>query len=758
MRAAIYRPSCVPSVDALLEEVQRGAGAAFIAEEALSGQAIQKLRQVLAQPGAWAGLPITVLTIRGEPSLALHERLARLDALGGVALLERPARTDTLLSAAHTALRARRKQYEVRKREAELQIIADNVPALIAYVDRDLIFRRVNRTYLDWFRMSAGDVVGKPLIEVRGEERVSLARAYIGKALSGQHVNYETRLANHRGDIRDMSVLLAPDVADSGEVRGFVSVANDITERKLAEQTARERTNRLRFLHELSEAVRRLSDPADVIRLIIDMTAAELHVPRCSFAEVEPDGSTIRIKYSLRLDGSSSRNVYWLPDFGSRTIRLLQSGQPLVVQDAQHEFAGTDGLLGFQKAGIGAAIVSPILDKGRLVALLAVHTAESHNWHASEIELLSTLSDRCWAYIQRARAETELQESESRFRTLADGMPNLAWMAHADGRIFWYNQRWRDYAGTRQLGDFEGWGSQAPNDPEWRKSLSAGKPFESVFPIRAADGSTRLFLTRVSPVLDPGNRIIRWFGTNTDIDGQMQIEDDLRRANEELEEFAYVASHDLQEPLRMINIYSQLLLKRLGHSETQEFADFARYISSGVHRMEELIRDLLTYSQVTHAANEQVMTRANLAHSVQQALSNVHGRVKETGANVLVPDRMPVVLGDEGQFGHVFQNLLSNALKYRKPDVTPEICITVLQRSAKWDIRVKDNGIGFEQDQAERIFGLFKRLHRDDYPGTGLGLAICRRIVERFHGRIWAESQPGVGSTFHIELPVVEGA
>lgn len=684
-RGRVHALVC-PTFDDLIRELQSGAGAAFIAEEALNAAAIQRLRQLLAEHAPLLDLPLTILTIRGEPSQSLAGRLARLDPLGGVSLLERPARGDTLLSAAHTALRARRKQYEVRRRDAELQIINDNVPALIAYIDCDLVFRRVNRTYCEWFQIRSADVIGRTVEEVRGEDRVAGAREHLRRVLEGHPVHYETTLPNRDGELRDMDIMLAPDVMEDGRVRGFVSVANDITERKRSERMSQERANRLRFLNELGEAARSRNNPSDVVRLIVQMTAAELNAPRCTFCAVGSDGLTLHVEFALGPEGVPPPDRYWLPDFGPRVVERLHSGQLFVVANAEAEIGAGEGLSGFRNSETGSAIVSPILNQGRLTALLAVHSAEPRNWTAAETELLSTVSDRCWAYIQRARAEAELQESESRFRTLADGMPNLAWMADANGQIFWYNQRWRDYAGGRELSPFEGWGAQAPGDPEWKKSLTAGKPFESVFPISSGDGGSRLFLTRVSPVLDSENTIIRWFGTNTDIDGQMRIEDELRRANEELEEFAYVASHDLQEPLRMINIYSQLLLKRLGPSETQEFADFARYISSGVHRMEELIRDLLTYSQVTHSGGEVVVTRANLAHSVQLALANVHGRIKETGANVIVPERFPVVLGDEGQFGHVFQNLLSNALKYRKPDVAPEIRITVLQRSANWDI------------------------------------------------------------------------
>lgn len=137
---------------------------------------------------------------------------------------------------------------------------------------------------------------------------------------------------------------------------------------------------------------------------------------------------------------------------------------------------------------------------------------------------------------------------------------------------------------------------------------------------------------------------------------------------------------------------------------------------------------------------------------MEQAINAVESRVKENHAEIEV-GALPVVVGDKGQLSHVFQNLLSNAIKYRKKEETPRVSITTERRDGHWVIHVRDNGIGFEQAQADRIFGLFKRLHRnEDYPGTGVGLAICKHIVERYRGRIWAESEPGVGSTFFVSL------
>jgi PAS domain S-box-containing protein len=230
---------------------------------------------------------------------------------------------------------------------------------------------------------------------------------------------------------------------------------------------------------------------------------------------------------------------------------------------------------------------------------------------------------------------------------------------------------------------------------------------------------------------------------------QVLARKEVERVNRELEEFAYVASHDLQEPLRMVNIFTQQILRRL-EGQDPELEHFAGFVRQGVARMQALIQDLLTYSR-TVQRNEVRVGTADLAASLGEAMSVLRNRIEESGAVVNVPS-LPLVQGDTAQLAHVFLNLLSNALKYRKPDTVPEISITAEQTDGEWIIAVSDNGIGFEQKYAERIFGLFKRLHKDEYPGTGLGLAICQRIVERCGGRMWAAGSPGVGATFYFAL------
>ena len=234
-----------------------------------------------------------------------------------------------------------------------------------------------------------------------------------------------------------------------------------------------------------------------------------------------------------------------------------------------------------------------------------------------------------------------------------------------------------------------------------------------------------------------------------------ESEEALRRSNMELEQFAFVAAHDLQEPLRTISLYTEILLRKLATPDPQ-LQGYGERVISAAQRMRTLLTDLLTYSRVVHQPDS-VAARADLNAVLAQAQQDLADAITRSGARI-TSEQLPVVRGDVGQLAVVLQNLLGNALKYQASGSRPEVSVSVRQAGGRWIVSVKDNGIGFPPEHAERIFGLFKRLHGDRYPGTGLGLAICRRIVERDGGRLWAESAgEGSGATFFIELQAVEG-
>jgi len=225
--------------------------------------------------------------------------------------------------------------------------------------------------------------------------------------------------------------------------------------------------------------------------------------------------------------------------------------------------------------------------------------------------------------------------------------------------------------------------------------------------------------------------------------------EELTRSNAELEQFAYIASHDLQEPLRMISSYVQLLSRRYKGKLDEDADDFIGYASDGASRMQRLINDLLAYSRVGTRGKDFEID--NLEKALTRATDNLHVVIKEQKASV-TSDPLPAVYGDIGQLTQVFQNLLDNAIKFHG-DEPPRVHVSSRTGEGECTVAVTDNGIGIAPEFTNRLFVLFQRLHtRKEYPGTGLGLAICKRIVERHGGRIWVESQPGRGSTFFFTI------
>jgi light-regulated signal transduction histidine kinase (bacteriophytochrome) len=254
------------------------------------------------------------------------------------------------------------------------------------------------------------------------------------------------------------------------------------------------------------------------------------------------------------------------------------------------------------------------------------------------------------------------------------------------------------------------------------------------------------------PARDAEGNIVRWFGSTTDIDEQKRREDELRRANQDLEQFAFSASHDLQEPLRTIKIYSELLAHRHGNELQGEARNFLDFLQNAAGRMELLVRDLLAYTQVSRLDLSKESTDA--AEALECALDNLEEAIEESGAQVSTGP-LPFLSVDSTHLRQLFQNLVGNAVKYRSPHRIPKVRTEAQRRNESWVFSVSDNGIGISPEYKEHIFGLFKRLHSGaQYTGTGIGLAICQRIVERYNGRIWVESRPGEGSTFYFSLPV----
>ena len=368
---------------------------------------------------------------------------------------------------------------------------------------------------------------------------------------------------------------------------------------------------------------------------------------------------------------------------------------------------------------------------------------------------------------ERKQAEQALREGEERFRTLAESLPQLVWTCLANGRCDYLSSQWVAYTGIpedRQLG-LE-WLSQVIHPEDRRRTLEAWtdavedkNPYDIEYRIRRFDGIYRWFKTRGTPLRDSRGQILRWFGTCTDIEDQRRTtealrrsNEELRRANEDLNQFAFSASHDLKEPLRMIAIYAQLLQRRYHSKLDAQAQEYIEQAVSGAKRMEMLVNDLLEYTQIVNVTLGETPP-VDMAEVVRKAVSNLENALLEAGAEIVVGP-LPLVAVREVHLLQLFQNLISNALKYRTT-VAPHIQISAERCEYCWKICVRDNGIGIDPAYHKQIFRIFRRLHGNrDYPGTGIGLAICQKIVERYEGSIWVESEgENRGSAFWFTLP-----
>jgi len=262
--------------------------------------------------------------------------------------------------------------------------------------------------------------------------------------------------------------------------------------------------------------------------------------------------------------------------------------------------------------------------------------------------------------------------------------------------------------------------------------------------------ATHSYQCHLEPLRDPDDQIVGTVGVALDDTAGVQAREELARSNSELQNFAYAASHDLQEPLRTVSSFTQLLAKRLQPRLSSEDQELMGFVLDGTERMQRLLHDLLGYSRVSTHRRDPIPVDCNQV--LDRVRCNLHRALEESGTRLDVAP-LPVVVADPSQLDQLFQNLISNAIKFRT-SLSPAVQVTVEPAGRQWRFAVQDNGIGLDPQYAERIFRIFQRLHtRVQYPGTGIGLAICQRIVEQHGGRIWVESEAGHGATFYFTLP-----
>ena len=457
-----------------------------------------------------------------------------------------------------------------------------------------------------------------------------------------------------------------------------------------------------------------------------------------------------------------SRSANFPPGFGLPG-RVWSTNQPAWIPDVVQDpnFPRAPVAL---KVGLHAALGFPIRHGKSVVGVMEFFSREIHQPDPDLLQMLTAIGSQIGQCLDRERMEAALRDSEALYHSLVDTLPINVLRKDLKGKVTFGNRRYCESMRKslkEMLGktDFDLFPRELAEKyvADDRKVIESREVFEDIEQHQTPRGEKLYVHVLKAPVFDAegavvGTQVIFW-----DVTARKRAEDalektaaDLSRSNRELEQFAYVASHDLQEPLRMIASYTQLLARRYKGQLDAEAHEFINFAVDGALRMQGLINDLLAYSRVGTRGKPFELT--NCEDVLQLALTNLKIAIEENAA-AITHDPLPTVKADAVQLTQLFQNLIGNAIKFHG-EHPPKVHVGASRNGLEWRLEVRDNGIGIAPEHFERIFVIFQRLHnRDEYAGTGIGLAVCKKIVERHGGRIWVESAPGKGATFRFTLP-----
>ena len=606
-----------------------------------------------------------------------------------------------------------------------LQLV-EALPVPVFFKSRDGKYLGVNKAWEEFFGLSRASFLGK-LVKDLYPQSPAIAQKHLemdGKLWrrpGGQ--SYEATVTTRDGRVRDTIYYKATFANGSGDVAGLMGAIIDITGRKQAEAALRESEERFRRTFELAGSGvahigmdrrfirvnrrlceilgyaedellrltgRQISHPEDLDVINAQrprLYAGEIDSVRVEKRYVRKDGSIVWVSFTMVVERDAAGEPQYEIAFFDDITARKQAEAALSASEALYRQT-------FELATAGIAHVDLT---GRLMkvnrSLCEILGYSEKELIGRSVKEVSHPEDRDLTDAQRARLhEGGLDSVRFEKRYLKNG-----------GSIVWVDLA---VAVARD----------AHGHPQYEVAL-----FDDITARKAAEAALR------------------------------GAHEELKRSNAELEQFAYVASHDLQEPLRMVSSYTQLLMRRYGDKLDGDAKEFTAFIVDGATRMKQLIEDLLAYSRV--GTRDKNFKPVGAESPLERALANLRAAIQDSGATV-TRDKLPTVHCDEVQLAQLFQNLIGNALKFRKPDAAPAVHVGAADHGEEWEFTVRDNGIGIEPQYFERIFLVFQRLHnKGEYPGTGIGLAIVKKVVERHGGRIWVQSQPGAGTTFHFTMP-----
>ncbi len=668
----------------------------------------------------------------------------------------------------NTALaQERRTEALLRESEHRLRLVLDKLYAYVGLLDLDGTLREINEAPLRPRGLSREQILGRPLWETPWWAASAAARdalrEAVARAATGETVRYDATIERQTGESIVIDLQLAPLHEADGRISGIVASGMDVTPRLQAmQELARSREQALE-LAERAQAERRLLDATfDAVPAAIITADAQGRLLRMNRAIDQIWGDA---PLSQGVDEYREWKGWWA-DGSARHGQRVQP-QEWGLARALHGERCTQvvevepfGRPGERRVTLLSA--APVLDPQGQVTGGVV----------AQVDITDTV-----------RAEQALRESEARFRDLADNIPQLAWMSDAEGNLYWFNQRWFDFTGLapEQMAG-EGW--RKVHHPEhlervlgkFVEHLRSGEPWEDTFPMRRRDGEFRWFLSRARPVRDELGRVVRWFGTNTDVTDQMNTESALRGSQERLraresalreadrqkDTFLATLAHELRNPLAPIRSAAQII--RLRGVQDEKVRTAGAVIERQSAQLARLVDDLMDVSRLNFGNMSLQRQVVDLRQVVDSALEASRPPLQAAGhvLEVHLPEQALMVEVDETRVAQCISNLVNNAGKFT-PAPGGRITVDLRARGDGWaSVAVRDNGQGISREMLGKVFELFAQEQRSGLGGNsglGIGLALTRKLIEMHGGHVFGRSEgEGRGAEFEILLPLLTQA
>jgi PAS domain S-box-containing protein len=629
----------------------------------------------------------------------------------------------------------------------DAQTVLDSISDAFFSLNENWEFSYVNRQTEITLGCDASELLGKSLWQVYpGTVGSEFERMYRKAARERIALTFKSYYPDHRVWY-EVNVYPA-----SGGLSVYFRNVTELEEREI----------RSNALMTLTETLHTLQTPEEITFEASKILGEALRVSRVGYGSIDPIAETLTVIRDWNAPGVQTlAGTLNLRDFGS-FIDDLKAGKFIAINDVETDFRTQSAAAALKERSAGSFVNVPVVEQGRLVAVIFVNNAEARVWSGEELAFIKEIAGRARTASERLRNEQALQESEAKFRIITNAMPQMVWSTLPDGYHDYYNQRWYEFTGMPEGStDGDAWnGIFHPEDQErawglWQHSLRTGEPYEIQYRLRHRSGEYRWTLGRALPIYSDAGKITRWMGTCTDIHDQKVAEERLKEADARKDEFLAMLAHELRNPLAPISAAAQLL--QIMAIDEARVRQTSQIIGRQVQHLTSLVDDLLDVSRVTRGLVQLDNTQVDIGQVVADAVEQVTPliRARHHRLSLQLPPDAPLVMGDKKRLVQVIVNLLNNAAKYTREGGQLQLKTEV--RGAHVLIEVADNGIGMAPELVARAFDMFAQAERSpdrSSGGLGLGLALVKSLVGLHHGTVSCESAgPGEGSTFTVCLP-----